>query len=116
MPSLLIANLTELYKRGSGEWERIKYIFALNEEFAQVSVSKQNLDYNPKVMRKLLYFLLNYTSRYVNLRYKAIKYTVFVVCRVKWKKYSKIFCHFAHILSPGNGDVSECFRPDLLHL
>ena len=65
-PYLFNSIETNLYKRGSGEWgiENFQsyyrhtklqaYFCPKMKNFAQVSVSKQNLDYNPKVMKKII--------------------------------------------------------------
>ena len=54
-------------------WGTQAYFCSKMKNFAKVSVSKQNLDYNPKVMKKIIFYFLNYIPRYVYSRYKAIK-------------------------------------------
>ena len=72
------------YKRGSGEWEDLEFlefIFPYKvtsifgglkristlkmKDFAQISVMKQNLDYNPREMKNIFCDFLNYTSHCV---------------------------------------------------
>ena len=53
------------------------------ENFAQISVKKQNLYYNPWEKKILFCDFLNY----VFLISKVIKQTVFIVCTVKWQEY-----------------------------
>ena len=53
------------------------------ENFAQISVIKQNLYYNPWEMKIIFCDFLNYISHCVFLISKAIKQTVFTVCTVK---------------------------------
>ena len=52
------------------------------ENFAQISVMKQNIYYNPWEMKTLFCDFLNYISHCVFLISKATKQTVFVVCCV----------------------------------
>ena len=90
-----------IYKRSSGEWGGLGflnnfsiqgnlYIWGIQsyfhlkmENFAQISVMKQNLYYNPWEMKILFCDFLNYISHCVFLISKAIKQTVFVVSAVK---------------------------------
>ena len=46
---VIIAKQNHLYNRGTQA-----YFGPKMKKFAQVSVSKQNLDYNPKVMKKII--------------------------------------------------------------
>ena len=89
-----------LYNWGSGKWgprvflinftiQGNLYIWGIQtyfhlkmENFAQISVMQQNLDYNPWEMKVLFRDFLNYISHFVFLISKAIKQTVFVVCTV----------------------------------
>ena len=57
------------------------------ENFAQISVMKQNSDYNLWKMKILFCYFLNYISHCVYLLYIAIKQAVFVVCTIKWQQY-----------------------------
>ena len=65
-------------------WGIQAYFHLKMENFAQISVMKQNLDYNPCEMENLFGDFLNYIFYCVFLICKAIKQTVFVVCTVKW--------------------------------
>ena len=65
---VIIAIQNHLYN-----WGTRAYFCPKMKKFAQVSVSKQNLYYNPKVMKRLFcYFSQLYFSLCI-FRYKAIK-------------------------------------------
>ena len=64
-------------------WGIKAYFHLKMENFAQISVMKQNLNFNPWEMKTLFCDFLNYISHYVYLLYEAFKQIVFVVWIVK---------------------------------
>ena len=54
------------------------------ENFAEISVMKQNSYYNPWEM-KILLLGFSYITPCVYILSKSIQQTVFVVCTVKWQ-------------------------------
>ena len=70
-------------------WGIKEYFHLKMGNFAEISVMKHNLYYNPWEMKIYFFGFLNYISYCVYLLSKAIQQTVFVVCTVKWQKMFK---------------------------
>ena len=87
-------------------WGIQSYFHLKMENFAEISVVKQNLYYNPWEMKILLCDFLNYIFNCVYLLYKAIKQTVCVLCTVKWQKYCND-AFFAQITTGDWGDTRK---------